>query len=135
VTTQVCDQCGHVDPHDSGPVVPVPFQAKGTTTRVSLLTAGVRAGPVVLLQPVRCPAGSAAHRARAVNQVIKGRLHYRVIVTLKDGTTFGGVLWETDRQALVLRDAEAITGEQNAPVGVAGELVLLWAEVSYLQRP
>ena len=70
-----------------------------------------------------------------MNQVIKRRLHYRVVVTLKDGTAFGGVLWETDKQALVLRDAEAITGENNTPVGVAGELVLLWAEVNYVQRP
>jgi hypothetical protein len=38
VTTQVCDQCGHVDPHATGAVVAIPFQPKGTTTRVLLDT-------------------------------------------------------------------------------------------------
>jgi small nuclear ribonucleoprotein (snRNP)-like protein len=70
-----------------------------------------------------------------VNQVIKRRLHYRVVVTLKDGAAFHGVLWETDKQALVLRDAEAVPGGQQSPVGVDGELLILWADVSYIQKP
>ena len=70
-----------------------------------------------------------------MNQVIKKRLHYRVVVTLKSGAAFHGVLWETDRQALVLRDAEAVPGGTQAPVGVDGELLLLWADVDFIQRP
>ena len=70
-----------------------------------------------------------------MNHVIKTRLHYRVVVTLKDGTAFHGVLWETDKQALVLRDAQALPGDNQAPVGVDGELVVLWADVNYMQRP
>lgn len=36
MTTQVCDLCGHVDPHDFGPVRTVPFQPKGSVSFVSL---------------------------------------------------------------------------------------------------
>lgn len=70
-----------------------------------------------------------------MNQVIKKRLHYRVVVTLKSGAAFHGVLWETDRVALVLRDAQAVPDGTQAPVGVDGELLLLWADVDYVQRP
>ena len=68
-----------------------------------------------------------------MNQVIKKRLHYRVLVTLKDGTAFEGVLWESDKQALILRDANAVQGARQVPVD--GELLVLWADVSYVQRP
>lgn len=68
-----------------------------------------------------------------MNQVIKKRLHYRVVVTLKDGQAFVGVLWETDKQALILRDAAAVSDQRE--VGVDGELLLLWADVMYIQRP
>jgi small nuclear ribonucleoprotein (snRNP)-like protein len=70
-----------------------------------------------------------------VNRVIKTRLHYRLVVTLKDGTTFRGVLWESDKEALVLRDAEALLDPTQAPVGVDGELIILRVDVNYIQRP
>lgn len=70
-----------------------------------------------------------------MNQVIKKRLHYRVLVTLKSGAAFDGVLWETDRQAMVLRDAQLLPGGQQSPVPVDGELLVLWADVDFMQRP
>ena len=70
-----------------------------------------------------------------MNHVIKTRLHYRVVVTLKGGSAFHGVLWEQDKQALVLRDAEALPGQNQAPVPVDGELLVLLADVDYIQRP
>ena len=36
MTTQVCDLCGHLEPHDSGPVRQLPFQPKGSTAFVTL---------------------------------------------------------------------------------------------------
>ena len=33
MTTQVCDQCGHVAPHDSGTPQTLPYQPKGSLTR------------------------------------------------------------------------------------------------------
>lgn len=58
----------------------------------------------------------------------------RVIVTLKDGQAFSGVLFATDREALVLREAEALAyGPKRENVIVEGEALLLRAEVAYLQ--
>ena len=36
MTTQVCDLCGHVEAHNTGPVHTVPFQPIGTTSRTVL---------------------------------------------------------------------------------------------------
>ena len=38
MTTQVCDQCGHVTAHQGAPTLVVPYQPKGTTQRVDLVT-------------------------------------------------------------------------------------------------
>lgn len=74
-----------------------------------------------------------------MNRVVKARLHYRVLVTLKDGSTFGGVLWEADAResgSLVLRDAEAFpTSTQAQTVPVDGELLIPWANVQFIQKP
>lgn len=70
-----------------------------------------------------------------MNHVLKTRLHYRVIVTLKSGAAFQGVLWEQDRQALILRDAEAIPGSNQQTVPVDGELLVFVADVDFIQKP
>jgi len=70
-----------------------------------------------------------------VIHVLKSRVHYRVMVTLKSGAAFHGVLWEQDKQALVLRDAEAISAQGRAPVPVDGELLIYVADVDYIQKP
>lgn len=57
----------------------------------------------------------------------------RVIVTTKSGASFAGLLYATDRQVLVLREATQLGGREHLPVD--GELIVLWAEVDYLQRP
>lgn len=67
-----------------------------------------------------------------------GELHARakrtVVVTLITGETFTGVLYSSDRDCLILRNAEAI-GFGNDPrnVPVQGEAVLLRSNVAYLQ--
>lgn len=67
-----------------------------------------------------------------------GELHARakraVVVTLVTGETFTGVLYASDRDCLILRNAEAI-GFGNDPrnVPVEGEAVLLRSNVAYLQ--
>lgn len=55
-------------------------------------------------------------------------------MTTKAGVTFRGVLFEQDGRTLVLRNAEALgVGEDRRNVQVDGELLLLWAEVAYVQ--
>lgn len=61
---------------------------------------------------------------------VRGRLRDHVVVTLKSGETFSGVLFEADRSTVVLVRAEA-----QPDVPVDGELLLRWSEISYVQRP
>jgi small nuclear ribonucleoprotein (snRNP)-like protein len=66
--------------------------------------------------------------------VLKARKYRRVIVTLKSGQAFAGLLYEHDRDALVLRDVKTVDrGGDHIPVD--GEVVLLLDEVDYLQVP
>lgn len=67
-----------------------------------------------------------------MNRVLRNRLRSRVIVTLKGGASFRGVLFDADSQAVVLRDVEHL-GDRPGPNPVDGELVVLTADVLYLQ--
>lgn len=70
------------------------------------------------------------------NVALAGRRFRRVIVALKDGTSFAGVIEAVDRQALVLRNAEAIgVGDNKTNLAVDGEVIVLLVDVAYLQRP
>lgn len=66
--------------------------------------------------------------------VLPGRVHQAVIVTLKSGDGYRGVLFESDRYAMVLRNAEALNPD-GTRVMVDGEFIVLRADIAYLQRP
>lgn len=67
---------------------------------------------------------------------VADRICSRVVVTLKSGDAFSGVLFEADGGALVLRDAAALgAGQEGVNVPLDGELLMLLADVLYLQRP
>jgi small nuclear ribonucleoprotein (snRNP)-like protein len=67
---------------------------------------------------------------------VSNRLRTHVIVTLHDGQSFAGVLWEADAVAWVLRNAEAIgQGEKHTNLAVDGEIVIPAGNVAYAQRP
>lgn len=55
-----------------------------------------------------------------------------VLVTLKSGASFGGVLYEADEHGLVLRNAQAYGKET---VSVDGEVFVLLRDVDYIQKP
>lgn len=57
----------------------------------------------------------------------------RVIVTLKSGAAFRGVLYEADDHGWVLREAEAF-GARDAVV-VDGEVFVFTRDVDYVQKP
>ena len=69
-----------------------------------------------------------------MRRVLRDRVRQRVLVTLKSGETFAGVLWEYDREAFVLKDATQLNPGE-APIPVDGEWIALAAEVLYLQVP
>lgn len=66
---------------------------------------------------------------------IRGRYRSTVIVTLKSGTAFRGVLFDADSGSLVLRNAEMLGQGVKAPVPVDGEVLMQLGEVEFLQRP
>jgi small nuclear ribonucleoprotein (snRNP)-like protein len=66
--------------------------------------------------------------------VVHARVKHRVIVTLKSGQAFTGVLIEADRHAVVLRGVTVVDRAGDI-VPVDGEVVCLTAEVDYFQIP
>lgn len=71
----------------------------------------------------------------AASGVVESQVRESVIVTLKSGDAFRGVLFEHDDRALVLRNAVALSAATQTMQPVDGELVVLWVDVAYLQRP
>ncbi len=68
--------------------------------------------------------------------ILRSRLRSRVVVTLKSGASFDGVLFDADTRAWVLRNATALgAGAAGAPLSLDGELLLLAADIAYAQRP
>lgn len=66
--------------------------------------------------------------------LLADRRRKRVLLTLKSGEAFSGVLFAVDRDAVVLREATAVAyGPKAENVTVDGEVVLLRADVAYLQ--
>lgn len=55
-----------------------------------------------------------------------------VMVTLKTGDAFRGVLADHDRAVIVLRNAESVTGDGRLLVD--GELIIERSDVRYVQR-
>jgi hypothetical protein len=55
---------------------------------------------------------------------------HSAIVNTKDGQAFGGVLWDTRGDFLILRNARMLTGPKSP---LDGDLLLPRANVSFLQ--
>jgi small nuclear ribonucleoprotein (snRNP)-like protein len=68
--------------------------------------------------------------------VLSALLLERVVVTLKSGESFTGILYSHDDKALVLRDTEAVgAGENRTNLPIDGELLVLMADVAWIQKP
>lgn len=70
------------------------------------------------------------------SRVLSSRFRERVVVTTKTGESFAGILYSTDRHALVLRQAAAVAaGENRTDLPLDGELIILLPDVAFIQRP
>lgn len=69
--------------------------------------------------------------------VVAQQARRRVVVTLKTGDAFAGVLYSADRDAFVLVEAVALASGPNGTdnVAVDGEVLILRADVAYMQLP
>lgn len=72
-----------------------------------------------------------------MKRIIREHIRRKVIVTLKTGEGFGGVLFSADSEAIVVRDAVLLdaTSTDRTAQPVDGELLVLRADISYLQFP
>jgi hypothetical protein len=78
----------------------------------------------------------AAWLIRTGDRLLRERLCDKVVVTLKTGPSFSGVLFKVDDRALILRDTQALGAAHNGDhLAVDGELVLFRTDIEYLQRP
>lgn len=68
--------------------------------------------------------------------VLRRSLRDRVLVTLKSGEGFEGVLFRADRRSWELVQAKAVgAGDRGADVPVDGALVIPADNVAFCQRP
>jgi small nuclear ribonucleoprotein (snRNP)-like protein len=74
-------------------------------------------------------------RTTSRDRLVRDRVREDVIVTMRSGEAFRGVLHDADGRSFVLRDAKALTDASARPVPVDGELVLDRAQIEYMQRP
>lgn len=70
-----------------------------------------------------------------MRHLLRQRVHKVVIVTLRSGRGFRGVLFDADPDLLVLRNAEVVEPGASSPVGVDGEVLIPRCEIEFVQRP
>jgi small nuclear ribonucleoprotein (snRNP)-like protein len=69
------------------------------------------------------------------DRLLRRRARETVVVTMRSGATYKGVLFEADGKSLVLRNAEAWGHNGDGRTAVDGELLLARADVEFVQRP
>lgn len=75
-------------------------------------------------------------RAPKPESLLDGLSREKVVVTLKSGATFSGVLYQFDQRALILHNTQALgAGARGDHLPVDGELFVFLSDVDYLQRP
>lgn len=69
-----------------------------------------------------------------MKRLIRQHLRKAVLISLKTGETFRGVLFEADSEALVLRNCQAVgVAEDRSNLTVDGELLFLRSDIAYMQ--
>ncbi len=66
------------------------------------------------------------------SRIVGDRIRSRVLLSLKSGEAFEGVLWDADRQVMLLRNASLVGGDGTGQP-VDGEVVVLVPDVAYIQ--
>lgn len=68
------------------------------------------------------------------DRILRDRRREEILVTLKSGETFSGVLIDHDERHLVLLAASAVSAD-GSKVKADGSVVLPWDNVAYWQKP
>lgn len=64
---------------------------------------------------------------------LRKRLRKNVIATMKDGSSFRGVLFEADRVAFVFRNVEHLDVKTSRATPIDGELLVLAGDIAFVQ--
>jgi hypothetical protein len=59
----------------------------------------------------------------------------QIVVTMKTGETFSGVLWEETGRELILRGAAGVSMDRGNDIGIDGELLVFVTDIAYVQKP
>lgn len=90
----------------------------------------------LIVLPLLVLAAAVAVWAGQRSSVLQHRVREQIVATTKTGESFAGILYTSDRRALVLRNAAAVgAGENRTDLPLDGELILLLADVAFIQRP
>lgn len=69
------------------------------------------------------------------SRILSERISEKVILTLKQGQAFEGILWDADDKVWVLRSAEAIgAAKGGASLPLDGEVLVLTGDILHVQR-
>lgn len=66
------------------------------------------------------------------DRILRSHLRYRVVVTMRDGATWDGVVMDADDRTLILRDVEAVQPDKSR-VAADGEVLIPRDQVAYVQ--
>lgn len=69
-----------------------------------------------------------------MRHLFRQRLRKSVIVTLKDGSAFAGVLFDVDPELIIMRNTASV-GDHGERVAVDGEVLLPRTEIAFIQLP
>jgi small nuclear ribonucleoprotein (snRNP)-like protein len=101
---------------------------------VVVLTALILGATVVEVTLLLRPRPQPVVEHRPAPSVLDERLLDYVVVTLKSGTTFAGVLYAEDSGAVVLCKAEHVQRD-GSRLPADGEVVVLRSDIDFIQRP
>lgn len=59
----------------------------------------------------------------------------QIVVTMKTGETFSGVLWEETEREIILRGAAGVSMDRGNDIGIDGELLVFVSDIAYVQKP
>lgn len=66
------------------------------------------------------------------DRILRSHLRYRLVVTMRDGATWDGVVMDADERTLILRDVEAIQPDKTR-VPADGEVLVPRDQIAYCQ--
>lgn len=68
-------------------------------------------------------------------RLLRKAAHQRFVITLKDETTFDGLLVDSDKDVLIIANARVLTDPREQPQPVDGLVYLERSNVAYSQVP